>query len=189
MFLLCHMRRQVGDLQAQVSELEMALRQCHTDLSKSQAAEQELQQLLQRLWRKHSALKQNNAHQEKLRAQANQAELQHYKVAMMAQETQKGIARETGELAHIKADLQRLLHATPIAAVAPLVHAPSVAATTTATAQSFGRTSIHLRDSVHDEQRARLIRERDELVQSGIYTASDPVIVELNARIASSPRA
>ncbi len=178
-----------------MSDLELALKSCQSDLAKSQAAEHELQQLLQRLWRKHSALKQSMAQQEKLRAQANQAELQHYKIAVLAQDAQKGMTRETGELAHIKADLQRLLHHTPLAIPAATVPsaAPSGAGPSSTSISSVGAGSdsgASVRGFVRREsfpmpelERDRLVREREALLGMGVYRATDPVIVDLNARI------
>jgi hypothetical protein len=176
-----------------VSDLELALKSCQGDLAKSQAAEHELQQLLQRLWRKHSALKQSVAQQEKLRAQANQAELQHYKIAVLAQDAQKGMTRETGELANIKADLQRLLHHTPL--VIPAATVPG-AATSGAEASSMSTHGASVGSGssargfvrrehvpVSELERGRLVRERDDLLGMGVYRATDPVIVDLNARI------
>ena len=184
--------KQIGDFQSQVSDLELALKSCQSDLAKSQAAEHELQQLLQRLWRKHSALKQSVAHQEKLRAQANQAELQHYKIAVLAQDAQKGMTRETGELAHIKADLQRLLHHTPLvipAATLPGAATAGAAAATPGASVGSGNASsargfVRRENAPMSElERGRLVRERDDLLGMGVYRATDPVIVDLNARI------
>jgi hypothetical protein len=170
---------QVGDLQAQVHELELALRQCHNDLAKSQAAEHELQQLLQRLWRKYSELKLKIAHQDKLRAQANQAELNHFKISMIAQDTQKGMSKEFDELSSIKSDLQRLLHQTPI------VEGLSKTLSSSSVEDSVIRPHF-VRESPksgNSNSKSRLVKERDMLLQSGMYAASDPLIATLTAQI------
>jgi hypothetical protein len=114
----------VDNLYHQVAELEVELRTSQTALTQSRSAESELQHLLQRLWKKHTELKQAHQQTERMRAQAATAELQQVKLSMMAQDAAHGLSREAGDLAGIKADLHRIMaHSLHV----PLSHGMPVA--------------------------------------------------------------